>query len=802
MSLLHTLLTPPLKAIITRMSKRRLPVTEGTLHLSGLEAPVEVIRDRWGVPHIYAQNTHDLFFAQGYVHAQDRLFQMDIARRLATGRLSERFGVLALDTDRMVRTFGFGRIAQAEWEAFPADLRAPLTAYTAGVNAFLEAEPENLEVAFSLLRYTPTPWEPTDSLAIVRLMVWELSHGWQGELVRGALAEAVGPERAADWEIHYPEQNPLTLPEGIEFNRLDPEGRLQHAEGPFLARGQGSNVWAIAASRSATGSPVLANDMHLKISVPGVWYEVHLEADDFRVAGVSLAGVPLVLVGHNDHIGWGMTLAYTDAEDLFVERFDPAQPHRYLFQGQWRTAEVIHEAIEVKGRAEPVIEEVLITHHGPVISSVTEYGPTLAEEADYIERLAVCSMALRPAEIIRGWWLLNQATGWDEFVEAMRFIEAPQLNVGYADVEGNIGCWTTGKVPLRGKGDGRVPVPGWTGEYDWTGEVPFEAMPHTLNPRRGYCLNTNNKLVGDDYPYDLGTIWMNGYRARRLEQLLTAKERLTLDDHAAMQTDVTSLPGQEFVAALSGFQPDDPDAALALRLLHEWDFQLTPETVGGTVYEVARYTLVRNLLLAGVDEALAYRIMGQGFHPLTLYASEFYGHDTVVLLRMLRSPDNWWVQQAGGWEAWLTRSLKEAIAWLRENMGAQPEGWQWGKLHRLPLEHLLGGQPPLEAIFNLPPLTVGGDTDTPLQVAILPHNPYEARSFAPSHRQIFDLSNWDNARMVSIPGQSGRITSPHYADQLPLWQQGRHHPMLWSRAAVEAQAEGRLVLQPQTSPDA
>ena len=796
MSLFHTLLTPPLKAILTRLSKRRLPPTEGELTLDGLVSEVKVVRDRWGVPHIYATNDWDLFFAQGYVHAQDRLFQMDIARRLALGRLSEIFGEMALETDRMVRTFGFNRIARAEWQAFPADLRDLLEAYAAGVNAFLTAEAEHLEVAFSLLRYTPEPWQPVDSLAIVRLMVWELSHGWQGELVRGELAEAVGPEHAADWEPHYPETNPLTLPEGIEFNRLDPDGRLHRAEGPFLRRGQGSNVWAVAASRSATGAPVLANDMHLKVSVPGVWYENHLEAGDFRVGGVSLAGVPLVLVGHNDRIGWGITLAYTDAEDLFVERFDPANPRRYRFGDGWREAEEATEVITVKGRSEPVFEKVLITHHGPVISPVTAYGPKMQATDAFVERLAVCSMALRPAEIIRGWWLLDKASGWDEFVEAMRWIEAPQLNIGYADVEGNIGYWMTGKIPVRGKGDGRLPSPGWTGEYDWVGEVPFEEMPHTLNPSRGYFVNTNNKAVPDDYPHFLGEIWMNGYRARRLEQRITAKARLTLEDHAAMQVDVTSLPGQEFVAALEGFQPDDADAALALKLLRAWDFQLTPETIGGTVYEVSRYTLVRGLLLAGVGEALANRVMGEGFHPLTLYASEFYGHDTVVLLRMLRDPENWWVQQAGGWEKWLTEGLAETIAWLRTHLGVEPEGWQWGALHKLPLEHLLGSQPPLDKIFNLGEIAVGGDTDTPFQTAIFPQEPYAAANFAPSHRQIFDLSNWDNARFVILPGQSGRLASPHYGDQVALWREGKHHPMPWSRQAVEAHAEGVLTLHP------
>ncbi len=796
MSLFYNLIAPPLKAILTRLSKRRLPPIEGKITLSGLQHPVEIIRDRWGVPHIYATTLGDLFFAQGYVHAQDRLFQMELSRRVANGQLSEIFGKMALDTDRMVRRFGFARIASEEWERIEGNLREVLGAYAAGVNAFISTMEGHEEVGFTLLRLRPKPWRPEDSLAIVRLMVWELSHGWQGELVRAELAEAVGAEHAAEWEIHYPEANPVTLPEGIEFNRLDPDGSLHRVPGPFLHRGQGSNVWAVAATRSATGGAVLANDMHLRAGVPGVWYENHLVGGGFQVSGVSIAGIPLVLVGHNAHIGWGMTLAYTDAEDLFVERFDPDDATRYRFGDGWRTATRIEEKIIVKGLSEPLLEPVIITHHGPIISPVVTYGPTLKAGDGYVERLAVCSMALRARLPVRGWFLLNQATNWDAFVEAMRWIAAPQLNVGYADVEGNIGMWMTGAHPIRPKGDGRVPVPGWTGEYDWAGEVPFGEMPHVLNPRRGFFVNTNNKAVPEDYPYDLGQIWMNGYRARRIEQMLTAKERLTLDDHAAITMDVTSLPGQEFVAALEGFQPDDADAALALKLLRAWDFRLAPDSVGGAVYEVARYILARNLLMAAVDEETADRVMGQGFHPLVLYSSEFYGHDIVVLLRMLREPENWWVQQAGGWEKWLTDGLAEAIAWLRTHLGVEPEGWQWGALHKLPLEHLLGVQPPLDKIFNLPPLTVGGDTDTPFQTAMFPKTPYETRNFAPSHRQIFDLTDWDNARIVILPGQSGRLASPHYADQVPLWQAGRHHPMLWSRQAVEAHAEGTLYLNP------
>ncbi len=800
MSFIHTLLTPPLKFVLRRLSKKRLPPAEGEFVFDGLHGRVEIIRDRWGVPHIYADNAADGFFGQGFMHARDRLFQMEVARRLAKGTLSEIFGEMALETDKMVRTFGFLRLAREDLEHISDELAEVVQAYAAGVNAFINGMKPYYEISFSLLRLEPEEWKAEDTLAIMRLMVWELSHGWQGELVRAELAEAVGEEHAADWEIHYPENNPLTLPDGIEFNRLDPDGKLHRARGPFLVRNQGSNTWVISAERSATGGVVLANDMHLKIGLPGVWYENHLITSTMKVTGVSIPGLPTVQVGHNERIAWGMTLAYTDAEDLFVERFDPKNPTRYLYKGEWREATVVEEKIPVKGKAEPVTETVLITHHGPVISPVLDYGPEMQKTAEFVERLAVQSMALRPAEIIRGWWALNKAANWDDFVEAMRWISAPQLSVSYADVDGNIGYWMTGAVPIRAKGDGRVPVPGWTGEYEWVGEVPFEEMPHALNPKRGYIINTNNKVVEDDYPHYLGSIWMNGYRSRRLEQYINAKQKLTLDDHAAMQVDVRSLPGEEFVEAIADFQSDDPEVALALRLLREWDFNLTPDSVGGAVYEVVRYTLVRNLLLPSVDEELAYRIMGKGFHPLMLYTSEFYGYDTVSLLRFLRSPQNWWVERAGGYQQWLEESFKEAIIWLYENYGDRPNKWKWGDLHKLPLVHLIGAQPPLNKIFNLPPLRIGGDPDTPCQTGIVPDAPYEATSFAPSHRSIVDLKDWNNSRLVILAGQSGRIASPHYADMVPLWYGKRHHPMLWSREAVEAHSEGKIILKPNQEP--
>jgi len=431
-------------------------------------------------------------------------------------------------------------------------------------------------------------------------------------------------------------------------------------------------------------------------------------------------------------------------------------------------------------------EEVTITHHGPVISDVIGYSG---------KRVAVNSMALRPNQVARGWLWLNQAQGWNDFVKAVRLIEAPQLNVAYADVRGNIGYWCTGRVPIRAQGKGDVPVPGWTGEYEWIGEVPFEEMPHVLNPQQGYLVTCNHRLVPDDYPHFLGEVWMNGYRARRLVDLFESKGQLSIDDMRAMQMDFYCLPGVEFAQRVGYLQPDDADAALALDLLQRWDGQLTPETIGGTIYEVARYTLARNIFESVLSKALTDQIMGKGFHSLLMTASEFYGHDTVTLLRLLDNPQSWWMQQAGGRDAVLTRSLKQAIGWLRATLGRDQNQWQWGRLHRATFPHAMALQKPLDVVFNRGPYPIGGDTDTVCQVALLPDEPYDNKAWAPTYRQIVDLGDLSRSHWMYAPGQSGQVGSAHYDDLIEPWRKGETIPMLWTREQVDGAAEGRLVLK-------
>jgi penicillin amidase len=774
------------RGLLTRLSRGRLPQTGGTLTMPGLSAPVEVIRDRWGIPHIYAENRPDLFFAQGFVHAQDRMFQMELNRRTAAGALSEIFGELSLNTDRFVRTFGFNRLGRADWENASPEIQETLTSYANGVSTFMDHPKRKWPLEFSLLGHIPDPWQPVDSAIFSRLMIWQMSHAWQSELVRAEIAEKVGMERAAELEIHYPAGNPMTLPKGIEFNKLDPDGKLRQLTGPFLDRGKGSNEWVIGSSRSETGHAVLANDMHLPLGIPSLWYQVHLNAPGYHVSGVSLPGLPMVLVGHNERIAWGTTLAFTDAEDLYVEQIDSQDPPRYLFKDEWHAAEIIEEEIEVKSTLAPFIERVVITNHGPVISDMV---------GNKEQKISIQSTDLQPTPALEGWYRLNQAQNWDDFVAAMRYIEAPQLNMAYADVEDNIGYWVTGKVPVRAKGDGTLPIPGWSGEYEWTGEVPFEEMPHAFNPECGYILNCNNKIINEAYPHFLGNIWMNGFRARRIKELIESREKLSMQDHQDFQMDVKCLPGLELVAKLEGAPDSDAKVRLALKLLRAWDGYLTAESVGGSVYEVARYTLIRELLVPGLGEELATRVMGNGYHPLLAKTQEFYGHDTTTLLRLLDDPDSWWVQEAGGREALIERGLQKTIDWLRENLGPDEAQWQWGKLHRITFTHSMSLRPPFDQVFDRGPFPIGGDTDTPLQTAMMPGDPYDNKAWAPSFRQIVDLGDLTKSQAVHPPGQSGHLASPHYEDLAQRWLSGEYHPMLWTREQVEAEAESTLILK-------
>ncbi len=781
---IKSLIEPVLNSVLVSQGRKRLAQVEGLIELPGLGGPVEVLRDRWGVPHIYTNHLEDLFFAQGFVHGQDRFWQMELFRRLAIGRMSEVFGADYLEIDRAARTVGFSRLAKADLQKLDGPARAILTAYTRGVNAYLRANADRMPLEMVLIHHRPEHWTELDSIALLRLVLWELSFGWYSEIIRAQVEDVMGRRAAEVINVAYPPGNPCTLPNGIEV-RVPPSGRLNQSENPFVKRGIGSNAWALGGERTVTGTPFLCNDMHMPMMAPTIWYENHLSGGEYHSTGVSIPGIPMIIGGHNESIAWGMTVAFMDCEDLFVERFNPENPRLYQFGDEWLEAEVIPETIRVRGRKSPHVEPVTVTRHGPVISNVIDTGDKC---------MALQSMVLRKGIPFEALFKLNTAQDWNEFTDAIREVMISQLNVVYADRQGNIGYWTAGSVPIRAKGDGQTPAHGWSGEYEWIDEVPFAEMPHALNPAQGWIVSANNRIVPENYPYNLGTIWVNGYRARRLSEMIESKSILCPDDFRAMQLDVTSIPGMEFVRRLAGFESRDPDVRLAVELLRAWDGQMTPETTGGTLYEVIANVLLEDLLRPKLGDELTLQVLGLGFDQMIYPASEYIGHTGSRLLRLLDEPDNEWFAEAGGRDAALEQGICKAVDWLRRRLGPDVNDWQWGKIHRLAYSHAMDAVDPLGAAFSRGPFPVGGDADTPMQMAFSPANPYDSSISTPSMRLIMDVGDWSRSLSVTPMGQSGQLGSTHYDDQIALYLEGRYHPMLWTRDQVENELEARLIL--------
>ena len=791
--MLLDLFAPVLRPILTSISKSSLPKTSGQVTLNGISSPVEILRDRWGVPHIYAKTVEDSQFGLGYAHAQDRLFQMDLNRRTACGKLSELFGKIALDTDRAARTFGFSRLGLADFPLLEKSTQECINAYIAGVNAYLGHASFKLPVEYRLLGTKPEPWVLEDSMAFSRLMFWQLSHAWYSEIVRSKLIDQVGSEKAAEWEIRYPTQNPTILPKGVEFTQLGTNGSIASPTSPLLQRSQGSNCWVVSGERSATGKPILCNDMHLVLTLPTIWYEAHtiahapnnLNETSYNMSGVTMPGIPFTLVGHNERIGWGITLAFTDCEDLFIEKVD-SEGQNALTPDGWKPLTLINEQIKIKGGTF-FTEPVKISRHGPIISDVVDYPE---------QKVAVQSMALQPTAGLTAWHHLNSAKNWDEFSKAISQVNATQLNIGYADVEGNIGYYLTGQHPIRGKGDGKVPAPGWDADYDWQGSLPFSEIPHALNPEQGFVVTCNNKIISDSFPHFLGDVWMNGYRAQRLSDLLETNNPLKISDCKKMQQDDYCIPAGELVRALADFKPVHPRSQAMLDLLRTWDQHLSTATTAGTIYEVVRYHLVRNLLVPVLGVDFTTHLLGISFNPILLTDHEFFGYDTISLLRMLDQKDSWWLEQAGGRDELLENSFKAAGDWLTDKFGHEMDNWQWGKLHQLTFAHALGSQKPLDKIFNRGPIPIAGDTDTPLQSAMNPGDPFDNKLWSPSVRFIMDMSDLTKSEVITPVGQSGQLGSSHYDDFIKPFMEGGYHPMLWIRKDIEANLEGKLTLIP------
>ncbi len=794
--------------------RRPFPTTDGTLTAPGLQAPVDVYRDDYGIPHIYAENEHDLFFAQGYVHAQDRFWQMEFWRHIGQGRISEIAGDATVSSDQFIRSFGWNRIAEdivAYYRTEAPEFYAILEAYSAGVNAYIDANKGALAEQITILGLVNGPWEiepwtPVNTVSWGVVMSDDLASDWGSELNRLRRQQELSAEQIAAIAPGYPYDDRPVIVKGnelvimgqgetavsptlanIDWNAIStqligspPPDTMGFGNGPFV----GSNNWVVSGEHTASGLPLLANDPHLAVQMPSIWYEVGLHAPDLDVVGFSFAGVPGVIVGHTNQIAWGVTTSSPDVQDLYIIHVNPDNPNQYEYMGQWEDMEVVNEVIKVNG-GDDVVLPVRITRHGPIVTEV------VTDEGDGInDVLAVQWAAAEPSRILQAVVLLNKAQNYDDFYEAIRYWDIPSQSIIYGDMEGNIGYIMSGRVPIRANGDGSMPVPGWTDEYEWTGWIPYEELPMAFNPAKGYIATANNAVVDGSYPYFVDYNSNDGDRAQRivtmLEEAIGSGQKLTVEDFQRMQFDSKSLLAEAFAPLFAQINSDDPQVQEALTYLNNWDFQERRDSVAATLWELTYLHLPDNIL---ADE-LGEENVG-------------YSEEQVLMYDLAAAPDShWWDDTATSATETavdiLTISLQDAITWLEENQGGSMANWTWGSIHTITFPDGILGQSGIgiiENTFNLGPLPADGGTSIVNATSWSWSNPAIVRGH-PSMRMIVDFSDLENSRTIHPTGQSGHALSPHYDDMADLWLNGKYHPMLFGRDAVEAAAADHLILQP------
>lgn len=767
---------------------RSLPKVNGRIGVRGIARPVEIVRDEWGVPHVFAGSAADAAFGLGFCHAQDRFWQMELNRRVGSGRLAEMLGERAVPADRFLRRLGLRRAAEAEVAALEGEVKESLEAYARGVNEARARTARPLELR--ILRVKPEPWTVADSLVWSKVMGLSLCANWEGELVRGKVAQKLGAERAAKLDLFYPEGAPVVVPPGTASiaPSADELVRLYDEAKPYLAMGtagSASNNWVVAGSRTASGKPIVANDPHLKLSLPSIWYEAHLVAPGLDVMGVTLPSLPSVVIGHNPHVAWGFTNSFADVMDVYVEKPNPAKRDEYEYQGKWEKATIVRETIRVKGGAD-VIEEVAITRHGPIVAAGDGKAPALA----------LRWAALDVGHTARASLKMQRARSAEEFREALRDWHTPSQNVVFADTKGDIGYVMAGVVPLRAKGSGLVPVPGWTGEWEWKGWIPFEELPQAWNPASGYVATANNKVVSKDYPHHVSWDWMNGYRVGRIERMLRERARITWEDCRDIQRDTFTEAGLRFARAIAPrVQPATVVERRAAELLAAFDGNASAESAGACVYEAMVLAFVRRALVPLLGEELVREVMGKTDNPIQPFGT-MIGRYTSWAVRVAEERPAGVLADGDTWEKVTADSFREAVASIAAQLGDDASRWQWGEMHRLSPDHpLASAAPALRKVFGGPDVPIGGDTDSPLQTALIPHVSYRADAWAPSWRQIVDFGT-NERRSVYAGGQSGHPGSEHYLDQFPLWYRGEYRVQHLTRAEIEAHAEARLFLEP------
>ncbi len=794
-------------AWVYSIARDALPQLDGTLQIQGLSAPVTVTRDGHGVPTITAANIIDLFFAQGYVTAQDRLFQMDGMRRYAAGELSEIVGDAQLDHDRQQRILGLRVAARKTVDLVAPEDRARFEAYARGVNAYIESHRTRLALEFRILGYSPRPWTPEDSMLVAGQMVEDLSTSPKNALIREKILAKLGPELTADlyvnssWHDHPPTASHLSLEQDTNKKDRDdrdednndeedsgPDNSVTHLNdipnGPALARHPGcfprdlhltlgSNNWVVSGAHTVSGKPLLSNDMHLDHQMPNLWYEAHLRCGNFDVAGVTLPGMPYVVVGHNQRIAWGFTNVGPTVEDAYIETFNAAG--QYLTPDGWKQPEHRNEVIHVKGKPD-VIVDVMLTRHGPIVS---ELSP--GETRKIALRWTLYDGIRNP------FFALNSAQNWEEFRRAFSEFDAPGQNVVYADVDGNIGYQTTGKIPIRAAGDGSLPENGSDNAHEWTGYIPFEKLPSVLNPPSGILATANSRITPDGYPYSISTEWEAPWRSDRIYRVLSSGKKFAPADMLALQTDIFSEAdrffAERFVYAVDHARNPSARAKAAAEIMRQWDGRMTADSAAPTLSVHTREQLTRLLL----EPKLGASPNGSQPGPELSWESYEWPMRSVWLENVLQhQPKQWLPETYPNYEELLTAAVEAAVG--NPHTPQDLNSWKWGQQNPVEIQNPVLGKIPVLKRWTGPGLKEQSGSGYTVKAS--------TRYEGPSERITVDFSNLDQSTLNLVTGEAGNFLSPYYMDQWGAWYEGYTFPLPFSQQAVEKARAHELVLMP------
>jgi penicillin G amidase len=776
--------------VVYYLSHKGLPEYDGLVGLKGLTNEVTVYRDQYAIPHIYAKNEPDLYRAVGYCMAQDRLFQMDLIRRLTSGRLSEIVGEKAINTDHLMRALRITEKSQKIYQAADKNLVLIAEAFCDGVNQYIEKHKNNLPIEFTILGYKPEEWKPEHSFNVIGYFSFDLTTAWHTEILFHKVLQKVGKDRLQEILPDVPSRKEVIFSQFAKgLNKMDMLDSLASAGNLIEEMGliffQGSNNWAVSGEKSVTGKPIFANDMHLGLNAPGIWYQMHHVVEGkVDVTGVAAPGQPFIVAGHNARIAWGYTNVMLDDMDFYLEKINPDNPNEYEFNGRWQKMKVTKEWIKLKD-GKTVTREIKYTHRGPVISDLKKIKDQV---------ISMRWIGNEDSNEVRSLYLVNRAGNWDEFKNAMRTFRSVSQNTLYADTEGNIGLYCCAGIPIRKKGDGISIMPGWTDEYDWKGLVPFEKQPHSFNPKNHFLASANNKTVPNSYPYYISTWFVPDYRFRRINEMLEEKSKISLEDirrmHADFKSKLVADLKPDLMNSLGQVKDFNGLEKRCFEILGTWNGILNKEEAAPVLFEAFYLKFVENLFGDELGKDLLKEFLPVT-HVVNASVDRLWEHKNSIWFDDVNTAD-----KKEGFDDIVQRSFRDAVKWLKEKIGDEPSKWQWGKIHQLTLEHPLGSVKILDRIFkfNRGPYPVGGSSHTVCPYQYKLTDPFKVFHGA-SHRHIYSPANWNESLSVIPTGTSGIPASKYYCDQTKLYVDNNYHPDYFTRDLVEKNARHALRLK-------